>query len=441
MKFGDHATFEITDIDRKGRGCGLVNERPACAYFTLPGEEIEGVLVKRQQGVKRFQIARVTKPSPHRTTPRCAFAGKCGGCVWQQFDYGYQLEMKRRLVNRSLVSAGLGGLIIEVIPCPVLYGFRNRMDYCVGWRGEVGLKEPGRWNSYLDLTECHLLSPDATKAVAVFRDWMRDNKIEPWDGVKYTGYARYIVIREGKNTGERLIMVVTSVGPLPAEKELIAALSPFATTLIHGINPTITDLSVAAEMRVLKGEPFLREAVGGKTFIIPPNSFFQTNTIMAGKMLEVVKQLVCGAGVNPAAMILDLYCGVGFFGIGLADLAERVVGVELDAAAIEVAEKNAELNGVRNAEFHAAAAESLSWENEKPDVVVVDPPRSGLHPKVARLLVEKKPERIIYVSCNHDSFARDWKILGEAYQLKQATALDLFPHGPHVELVTLLELK
>jgi 23S rRNA (uracil-5-)-methyltransferase RumA len=438
MKFGDKAKLAITGVDKKGRGLAKLGERTACVPFAVPGEEVEATLFKRRQGDLVFQLDAVTKPSPHRITPRCAYAGKCGGCAWQQFDYAYQLELKKGLMNAAFAAAGMTETVGSVIPCPDIFHYRNRMDYCVGWKGELGLKAPGRWNAYLDLDECHLLSPDAVKAMAAFRAWMKDNGVAPWDNVKHVGYARYLVIREGKNTGERLMTVVTSDGPLPAQDELMAALTPFATTLYHGVNPTLTDLSIAERLTLLHGKPLLTEKVAGKSYDIPPNSFFQTNTVMAGALLGKVKEYL--AGRRPKTL-LDLYCGVGFFGIGLADAAERVIGVELDAQAIETAKSNAEKNGLTNASFTAAKAEDLDWKGSAPDTVIVDPPRVGLHAKVIETLLEEKPARIVYVSCNYESFARDWTVLKSSYRLARFDALDLFPHSPHVELVTLLERK
>lgn len=438
MKFGDKATLTITGVDKKGRGLAKVGERLATAPFTVPGEEVEATLFARKQGALTFQVDKILKPSPHRIEPRCPYVGKCGGCAWQQFDYAYQLELKKGLVNAAFIAAGMTERVEKVLPCPEQFYYRNRMDYCIGWKGELGLKSPGRWNSYNDLETCYLLSPDAVKAMTVFRAWMKDNAVVPWDNVKQTGYARYMVIREGKNTAERMVTIVTSDAPLPAAEALISALSPFATSIYHGINPTVTDLSIAENMTLLKGKALLTETISGKSYDIPPNSFFQTNSLMAAQLLGKAKEFLAD---RPPKTLLDLYCGVGFFGIGLSDVATRVVGVEIDAAAIETAKSNAAKNGLTNVSFTAAKAESLVWKEERPDTVIVDPPRAGLHPDVITTLLAQKPERIVYVSCNYESFARDWGALKTDYSLSRFEALDLFPHSPHVELVTLLERK
>lgn len=438
MKFGEKTTLKIETVDKKGRGCGTVNGRGAHVPFAVPGETVEATLVKRRQGKLGLALDRVVTPSPHRIAPRCRYAGKCGGCAWQQFDYGYQLELKRGLVNDALEAAGIGRRIEAVAPAASLFHYRNRMDYGIGPKGELGLKEPGRWNAYLDLEECFLLSPEAVEVMRRFREYIRRHELVPWDVYAHTGYVRYLVIREGKNTGERMITVVTSEGDLPAPDALVASFGDLATTVYHGVNPDVTDLSTASRLTLLSGERLLHEKVDGKTFAIHPNSFFQTNTAMAETLVGTVRGFLAD---RPPAALLDLYCGVGLFGICLADATTKVVGVEIDPDAIAMAKENAAKNGIANAEFAAAKAESLVWEKEHPDAVIIDPPRAGLHPKVVKTLLERRPERIVYVSCNYESFAREWAALGTAYELSRVEAIDLFPHSPHVELASLLTLK
>jgi len=362
--------------------------------------------------------------------PECPHAGACGGCAWQHVAYGRQLAEKRAAVESALASVGLAVGAIE--PAVERFHHRNRMDYVFGPGGELGLKQPGRWDKHLDLSTCLLLSTDGFEVVKRVREWAHANGLQPWDNRRHTGFLRYLVIREGKETGERLAMLVTADGTLEKEKELIEALSPLCTSIVHGINPTITDLSIAQTLRPLKGEALLRERVGGVTYRIHPNAFFQTNTRMAGVLLECVRELVLK---GPHARLLDLYCGGGFFSLALAKDIESSLGVELDPQAIIDAEAAAKENGIVNARYRAEAAEKLSWEDERPDVVIVDPPRSGLHPKVRRTLLEKLPPRIIYVSCGYKALATDLKDLLTAYRAEPAACVDLFPHTPHIETV------
>lgn len=444
MKFGDKLTFNITHVDKKGRGVGAApSGKPAAVPFAAPGETVEAKMVSRDKGFFKMELESVITPSVHRVTPPCKYAGKCGGCAWQQFDYAYQLELKRGLVNAALENAGIGRVIEAVVPAVETFNYRNRMDYCVGWKGEIGLKEPGRWNAYLDLSECHLLSPEAVEVMSRFRALMKEHNLEPWDAKFQKGFVRYLVIREGKNTKQRMVSIITSEGVFSdtARSAIIEALSPLATTLYHGINPTVTDLSIADRLELLHGAPLLEEIVDGKTFTIHPNSFFQTNTRMAEALVHKVREFLTADGGAAPQVLLDLYCGVGLFGICLARDARRVVGVEIDPYAIDMARENAKRNGLTNTEYFAAKTESLVWEKEEPDTVIIDPPRAGLHPAVVETLLNRKPPRLVYVSCNYESFAREWKELSAVYEIKRIEAMDLFPHSPHVELVTLLVKK
>lgn len=437
MKFRDQTILKITEVDKKGRGCGAVGQHRACVPFAAPGEEVEATMFGRRHGEYTMRLDRVVTPSPHRRVPPCPYAQRCGGCAWQHLDYAYQLELKRDLLNRVLAPAGLPTLA-AVEPCPREFRYRNRMDFCVGWRGEVGLKEPGRWNAYVDLDDCRLISEDGVRALRATKQYMKEAGLEPWDGKKYTGYARYVVIREGVNTGERMITLVTAAGALPQPERLLAALGPLATTVYHGVNPTVTDLSTAETLTLLHGKELLEEKVGGRRFLIHPNAFFQTNTLMAERLVERARQYLGAA--RPTAL-LDLYCGTGLFGISLADTAGRVFGVEIEPSAVAAARRNAEINGLTNARFETAKAEDLLWREERPDAVIIDPPRVGLHPQVIETLLANRPPTLIYVSCNYESFARDWQRLREAYDLADAAALDLFPHSAHVELITLMKRK
>ncbi len=439
MKFGDKVTFNVETVDKKGRGIGHApSGRPMAVPFAAPGETVEASMVARGQGAFKMRLENVVTASPHRIAPKCRYAGKCGGCAWQQFDYAYQLELKRGLVNHALSAAGIDRRIEAVVPAASTFYYRNRMDYGLGWKGELGLKEPGRWNTYVDLEECFLLSPEAVEIMRRFRAYMRENAIVPWDVKKHTGYGRYLVIREGKNTGQRMVMFVTAAGELPAPQKLVASLGDLATTVYHGVNSTITDLSIADQLTLLSGAPLLEEKIDGKTFSIHPNSFFQTNSAMAEALVLKVREFL---GDTRPEVLLDLYCGVGLFGICLAGDAKRVVGVEIDAKAIDMARANAARNGLTNTEYFAAKTESLVWENEEPDTVIIDPPRAGLHPNVVKTLLARKPKRLVYVSCNYESFCREWKELSKAYEIERLEALDLFPHSPHVETVALLTLK
>ncbi len=430
MKFGEKLTLRVEKFDERGRGLGNTEAKKTAASFVIPGETVEGVFVGRKQGLAKMAEIKIVEASPDRVKTECPHAGVCGGCAWQHVRYGRQVEEKRRMIAEALAPVGVE--VSEIVPAEEIFRHRNRMDFVFGPNGELGLKEPGRWDSHLDLTTCLMLSPEATDVLNAVRAWARTTSHKPWDNRRHEGFLRYVVIREGKFTNERLVTLVTAQGELEKKEELVAALSPLCTSIVHGINPTITDLSLAQELRPLKGQALLREKIGDVTYRIHPNAFFQTNSRMAGRLLERVRALVLS---GPHQRLLDLYCGGGFFSLALAKDVASALGVELDPQAIAEAEESAKENGIKNAAYRAEAAEKLSWEIEKPDIVIVDPPRSGLHPKVKKTLLEKKPPRIVYVSCNYRTLALDLKDLLTAYRAEPAVAVDLFPHTPHVETV------
>ncbi|MBU0540226.1 MAG: 23S rRNA (uracil(1939)-C(5))-methyltransferase RlmD [Patescibacteria group bacterium] len=429
--------------------------------FSAVGDTVEAELLKSKKGVKILRLNKIIEAGADRIAPPCPYAGSCGGCLWQHLRYPAQLELKRGMVNAAFEGAGIETRIKEVMPCGAIQEaqkngdamplhYRNRMDYCISWDGKIGLKEYGSWNRYLDLKTCLLLDEQTSDTLNCVRECMKELNLEPWDARFHRGVMRYVVIRVGKNTGERMIMLVVSdLAKLKksARALIYEKLSPLCTSLLLGEQPLITDLSYVKGVDVLKGEAWLEETVNSIRYRIAPNSFFQTNTGMAAKLQNTVLNHFSKIRHSSFVIrhsVLDLYCGLGFFGIACAKRNPdmRVIGVELDAQAIELAKHNAAVNGVADrCSFTAAPAEDLSWQNLDADTVILDPPRSGLHPRVMTAILEMQPKRIIYVSCNYRRFAEEFKQLGEKYRIKSSCALDLFPHTPHVEIVSLLEIQ
>lgn len=370
---------------------------------------------------------------------RCPYFGECGGCLMQDVSYDGQVEVKRQLVNRAFEKQGIAAHLAAdaITHAPQQWYYRNRMDFPVGENGEIGLKPFGKWRDVLDLRDCFLLSPQTPELLQLVRDWMAAFHLSGWNNVRYHGFVRYVVVREGKRTGERMVTIVTSGDAHDAAiwPELVRRLKSSCTTIYHGINPTITDISIPQELRLLHGPPLLTEQIETYTFAINPSSFFQTNSDGAELLMRRVRAHVSGTRV------LDLYCGVGFFSIDLAAHWKKVFGVELDAAAIDLARENARRNNVA-AEFSAASMEE--WVRGdgptavaafQPDTIIIDPPRMGLHPRVVEWLVAQRAPELIYVSCNFEQFARELHDLERVYRLTALEAVDLFPHTPHIELV------
>lgn len=442
MKLLSEVTGKVTALDRDGRGVLPCDRKEAHVRFAYPGDEIAATLVKRVKGELQGRLDRLISPSPDRIEARCPHAGECGGCPLQALDYGRQLEWKRRFVRDAFRGAGVEAAIPAPLPSPRLFGHRNRMDYVISRDREgtlaLGLKEPGRWWKTLDLSTCLMLSEGAVACMRATRDWVRAEGITPWDARTHEGCARYLVIREGKTTGERMAILVTSESEPPGLARWVEAMAPLATSVYRAVNPRVTDLSIGDRYDLLAGDPLLHEEVDGVRYGIPPESFFQTNSEGAALLASEVSRL---AALSGAETVLDLYCGTGFLSLQLRKRAKRVLGIELDPAAIRAAEANAAANGMRDVEFRAEKAEDLSWEAERPDLVTLDPPRSGLHPKVLELLLEKAPPRLVYVSCNYRSLAKELPRFLERYAIAEVALVDMFPHTPHVETVVSLVRK
>lgn len=394
---------------------------------------------------KRAKLNRVRQAQSGfaKQKPRCQYFGECGGCLLQNISYADQLSLKKGLVNKSFAAAGLAANIKKIIPSPGEWYYRNRMDYPVGQDGEIGLKPFGKWREVLDLKECFLLSPQTPEILQLVRDWMRQWNLAGWNNKQYTGYVRYVVLREGKNTGERLVLLVTADGEQPAEvwADLVKRLAPLTTTIYHGVNPTITDISIPQELILLHGAEFFTEKINDNVYTIAPASFFQTNSAGAAELQKLVRELVTGERV------LDLYCGLGFFTLDLARQGKTVTGVELDAAAIVQARVNAVQNKVA-ADFFAAATED--WvksagekflQEQQPQTIIIDPPRAGLHPRVVEWLVAHPVAQLICVSCNHEQLACELPKLLATYKIASVQAIDMFPHTPHVEVIVSLSQK
>lgn len=458
MKFGHRITGTVNEYDAKGRGTFKITTSAdgttsrVVVPFTAIGDELFATFIHRDSGVKVARLESIQIPSPDRVETQCPHAGTCGGCLWQHLKYEAQLDIKRKMIQTAFTEAGHDQTIAPVVPCPSNKPFRsyyrNRMDYAVGWNSEIGLKEYGSWNRYIDVKTCFLLNEDAGIILQQVRDWMTAHDLQPWDAKFYHGDIRYVVIREGKRTKQRVIIVVVHDATRiqsAAREDLLKRLSPLCTSLLIGEQNLTTDISLAQKFESLKGESYFEEIANDVRYRIHPNSFFQTNTVMAEQLQRQVSHHV---GVTlevtqrkapaDAFTVLDLYCGLGFFGIYLATQFPdiHVSGFEIDAEAIELAKHNAETNNVGNrCTFTSGPAEDLSWKDIDADVIVLDPPRSGLHPKVLKTVMEKKPETIIYVSCNFHRLVEELKTFKELYRIEDVQALDLFPHTPHVEVV------
>lgn len=447
MKYGDKLHGTISHLDEKGRGVfafTLPNgeSRTVIVPFALIGDVIDATFIRRDKGTWKAELERIHEPSPDRTTGPCPHAGVCGGCLWHHIAYEAQLRLKTEAIAKAYLAAKVELTPKPIVPCPDVLGYRNRMDYAVGWKGEIGLKAYGRWNAYLDLKTCLLLDDAVPAILQTARDVMKELNWEAWDAYKHTGQFRYVIIRLGRNTQQRhihlLVSDVNSVGD-EARALLVERFGPHCTSLVLGENTKPTDLSYAERCIALKGTLHLEEEVNGIRYQIHPNAFFQTNTVMAK---ELQSRAIAALGPLEGKHILDLYGGIGFFGIACAKQGASVFGQELDPFAVSEAKVNAEKNQVSERfSFASGPVEHLADEAWKADAAIIDPPRAGLHPKALESLCKHGPDRVVYISCNYHSFLREWPTISAAYELESVEPLDLFPQTPHVEVIHVLKRR
>ena len=428
----------IDDVDAHGRGTATAEGRILAVPFAFPGDEVDVRPAHREHGILVCELVALTHPSPWRVAPQCDHADRSGGCFWQSVAYEKQLEWKRMIAQMFFDAAGVFLTVPEIIPSTHLFEFRNKMEFAIGEGPKIGTKAPGKWWEIVDMDGCLLLSQESREVVRRVRAFLAQHRVPLWNARQHQGYARYLVIREGKFTHERMVTLITAPGALPGAEDLAALLHPLTTSLYHGINFSLSDTAFADTLTLLAGDPYLHEQVGALKLAISPNSFFQTNSFMIEKLMGAVEDLL---QLSPREKLLDLYCGLGLFSLHYAPLCAQVIGIEAAQEAVAMAMRNQETNKISNVDFKAGRVEDLSWVSPWADAAIVDPPRAGLHPDVIEAFIKCGPQRFVYVCCNPKAFAREMAALQAAYRVTAMRALDLFPHSPHVELVVRMERR
>ncbi len=423
---------KIESFDEKGLGLGNGIHVP----FAYPKDVVE-VKIWRKRKMKVGEIERIIEKSPYRTEEEyCKHLGKCGGCLWGLMDYKYQLTFKQQII-KNLFSE-FDTEIREIVPSPKTLYYRNKMEYVITEKG-VSFREPLKWWAFHKLEECKLLSKEAKIIIQKFNELKEKFNIPAWDMKKHTGFLRYLVIREGKFTGERMLYIVTYERKKFEELwNFIEEVKDLVTSVYWGIRRDRGDEAKGEELKHYYGSRYLREQINDIIYYISPNVFFQTNSYQAVNYVKTVKEFL---DLQKDDIVLDLYSGLGFFSLQIANEVERVIGVDIDREAIELARINAQINGIDNVGFFVEDAGKINI-NEKISKVIVDPPRAGMSKKVMKRVLELKPKKIVYVSCNPRTQKRDIEYFVQAgYKLIAVRPFDSFPHTPHIGSIALLERK
>lgn len=456
-KKDDIVRLTITDLGTDGEGIGKIDGYTIFVKDAVVGDVIEAKIMKAKKNYAYARLISVLTPSPDRVEPRCPVARSCGGCQIQHMDYDAQLKFKQKLVAGNLEH--IGGLnpdsyeMLPIIGMTTPYNYRNKAQYPVG-RGRDGNTVigfyAGRTHSIIPNMDCCIGAPQNAGILAIVKKYLDKNNVEPYDEESHTGLVRHILIRTGFTTGQIMVCLVINGSKLPNESELVKNLSDFAgiESIMINENRARTNVILGDRTRTLWGKPYIEDYIGDVLFRISPLSFFQVNPVQTkvlyGKALEF-------AGLTGNETVWDLYCGIGTISLFLARHAKKVYGVEIVPQAIDDARQNAALNNITNAEFFVGKAESVvpefyeknaGSEMAHPDVIVVDPPRKGCDAALLETIIKMSPDRVVYVSCDSATLARDVKFLEEnGYKVKKVQAVDQFGHSVHVETVVLMSRK
>jgi 23S rRNA (uracil1939-C5)-methyltransferase len=415
----------------------------------VPGDDVRARITKVKRGFAEGVVTEVVGRSQERVEAPCRHFGMCGGCRFQDLGYDAQVREKERQVRDALVRIGrfVDPPLEPIVPATSQFRYRNKLEYSFTQTDagvDLGFHRAGRWDEVIGIEEC-LLTTDIGNAIRLaVRDWAREERLEPYDQSSGIGYLRHLVVREGRNTGQALVVLVTAPGERFEAGYLVDVLQRFPEVRsIHwAINDTPAE-QTNLPTRLLWGDEAIEEELLGLRFRVRPSAFLQTNTEMAERLYELARAY---AQLQGAENVYDLYCGTGTIGLALAGGAAAVWGLEISEEAVACAIENAELNGIGNARFYAGnvgqTIEELREEAGTPDVVVVDPPRAGLAGKALRRTGALRAPRIVYVSCNPTTLASDLQVLRDefGYRLERCRPVDMFPHTPHVESVSALTL-
>ncbi|MCI8940795.1 MAG: 23S rRNA (uracil(1939)-C(5))-methyltransferase RlmD, partial [Dorea sp.] len=459
MKKNDVVTMEIEDFGINGEGIGRIEGYTLFVKDAVIGDLVEVKVMKAKKNYGYGKLIKVIRPSEYRVAPRCSIARQCGGCQIQEVSYEKQLEYKNQKVLNNLKRIGkIPEETLEAVMEPPLgmeepYRYRNKAQFPIG-RDKNGRLTAGfyagRTHQIISCDDCLLGAEVNQKILDCILGYMEKYHIEPYDEEQHKGLVRHVLIRYGFATDEIMVCLVINGRKLPRAEALTGALAEISgmRSISISINTEKTNVIMGKEVVVLWGQGYITDYIGEIKYQISPLSFYQVNPVQTKKLYETALEY---AGLRGEETVWDVYCGIGTISLFLAQKAGRVYGVEIVPQAIEDAKRNAEINGIENAQFFVGKAEEALPEYYKDyaarhpgrqaraDVMVVDPPRKGCEESVLETMVRMRPQRIVYVSCDSATLARDVKYLREnGYELRRGRVVDMFPQTCHTESIVLL---
>lgn len=455
---GQVLELTIDDVAFGGKGIAKVDGFAVFVPKTVTMDKVRVMITKKKKNYAEARLLDMLEPSPFRVAPRCRYSGYCGGCAWQYLDYAKQLEFKTGHVKESLEHIGFitDAVVHPALPSREVFGYRNKMEFSCSekrwimpdeFSGDdtdagfgIGLHAPGIFNKVIDIDGCHLQNEVGNGILRHVRSFIGASGLPVYGLKSHEGFWRFLMVRRSVADDTWMVNIVTrSDNP-----ELMARLAgelteryPNIVSVVNNITSKRASISVGEKERVVSGQSFITDRLGPYSFKISANSFFQTNTHGAETLYRTVEHY---AGLSGRETVLDLYSGTGTIPIWLSSSAKHVTGIEIVESAVADARKNCTDNGIDNCRFiQGDIKDTLPTLDQKPDVMIIDPPRSGMHKDVVASVLDLHPERLVYVSCNPTTLARDAAMLKERYRVVEVQPVDMFPHTYHIESVARLE--
>lgn len=472
---GQQHTVVIEKLTHGGAGLAHINGMAVFVPGAIPGQKVDITIRKSKGSYCEAKVNKVIQRAKDEVMPRCKHFHDCGGCVWQNITYDKQIEYKEEIVRETLahltpvddeLRKTLPGRVLKIIPSPQVYHYRNKLEMSFGYQNmrteeqngkriyfdenpSIGFHQPGQWSTVLPVNECHLYDEQIGSLLADVNRFMRDTNLPVYNPKTHKGLLRNLLLRRGVQTNEHMIAFVVKarkkeLEPLFQHFMRFGGRSGLASLLVIE-NMGMNDKPETPKVHTLVGKPSITERLFDLEFEISPFSFFQTNTLAAEKLYMAIAQ---GADLSRKDVVLDAYCGMGTIGQYLSRFCEKVVGIESHPTAIEDALRSAGKNRIGNISFYKGRTEQVLQQQLVPggkynfSVVVLDPPRAGLHPKATEAVIAHNPQKIVYTSCNTTTMVRDIAaFLKAGYELRTVQPVDLFPHTAHIETVSVLQKK
>ncbi|EJO5349509.1 23S rRNA (uracil(1939)-C(5))-methyltransferase RlmD [Clostridium botulinum] len=448
MRKGKAYEFLIEETEFPGTGIAQKDGMPVYIKGTVPGQKVLAKITKKRREYAGAKLLEIIENVDYAIENKCPHFGQCGGCSTQYIPYDKQLELKKQQLLKLFKNKEIEGFeFLGVEKSPEEYEYRNKMEFTFGDMEKggdltLGMHVKNKSFSIITVDNCKIVDGDFGKILTIVVNYFNKKGMPKYRVMSHEGFLRNLVIRKAKNTGEILINIVTTSQMEFDFKEIVDILleeeyKGEIKGILHTINDTLSDVVQVDKLEILYGRDYIVEELLGLKFKIAPEAFFQTNSKGAEKLYSIVKDFL---GDASSKVVFDLYCGTGTIGQIVAPKAKKVIGIELIEEAVKSANENAKLNGLDNCEFIAGdVAKVIKDVKQKPDIIILDPPRPGVHPVALEYVVKFQPKEIIYVSCNPKTLVDDLKYLIEnGYKLEKVKGMDMFPHTPHVEIVVTL---